>query len=276
MPRSAGLGNTPMIGQNETSPRRSQSTISPTAQANPPNPQSPAKSTSATNPGKVDDKPPGPGKVDDNPVKVDRYQLRQSKPSSKPRFHPNGHRQTPAQPRGLRPFSTLCLSSPQWVAFGQSVDNSRGLYPDGWQAPDDADRRTGGAHRNGFVLYCAGCTSSRCRRLLTSIDATLSGRQGSTKSRPEAVPAATPEVGDVAEPVGAQRTSRLTLTRINASVVRAACPDADFPFVDQAYSVQQTLHAGGDIVHRVVQDFAQFGYSFRLLAVDADHVRVVL
>jgi hypothetical protein len=47
------------------------------------------------------------------------------------RIHPNGHRQTPAQPRGLRPFSTLCLSSPQWVAFGQSVDNSRGFYPNG-------------------------------------------------------------------------------------------------------------------------------------------------
>src|SRR5882724_7568257 len=51
----------------------------------------------------------------------------------KQRFHPNEHRQTPAQPRGLRPFSTLCLSSPQWVAFGQSVDNSGGLYLDGWR-----------------------------------------------------------------------------------------------------------------------------------------------
>src|SRR5882724_6808190 len=55
----------------------------------------------------------------------------EKRPVPKPQFHPNEHRQTPTQPRGLRPFSNLPLSSPQWVAFGQSVDNSRRLYPDG-------------------------------------------------------------------------------------------------------------------------------------------------
>jgi hypothetical protein len=40
-------------------------------------------------------------------------------------------RQTPAQPRGLRPFFNLPLSSPEWGVRRQSVDNPRVLWTSG-------------------------------------------------------------------------------------------------------------------------------------------------
>jgi hypothetical protein len=140
----------------------------------------------------------------------------------RPRFR-RTRGQTPAQPRGLRPFSILCLSSPKWGTCRQSVDNYRkspNLWTGdlttrqspsgkaavsrvdftgalGWSAKPSSE--AGSANKAGLVTlttepvvhneavpsYRAGCTSPRHRRLLTSKDATLSGRQGSAKSVPE-------------------------------------------------------------------------------------------
>src|ERR1700730_12352448 len=47
-------------------------------------------------------------------------------PSTNATKPPTG--QTPAQPWGLRPFSTLCLSSPEWVGYRRVVDKSEVIH----------------------------------------------------------------------------------------------------------------------------------------------------
>jgi hypothetical protein len=50
---------------------------------------------------------------------------------------------TPAQPRGLRPFSTLCPSSPQWVSYWQVVDNQKPTH----RSPNNLDTHHKAPHQ---------------------------------------------------------------------------------------------------------------------------------
>jgi len=71
-----------------------------------------------------DHQPPTP-QADKQPTHAPQLPRTQQQPAENPLWTNPNRRQTPALPWGLRPFSNLPLSSPQWVAQEQSVDNSR-------------------------------------------------------------------------------------------------------------------------------------------------------